>query len=96
MLKPVRKSPVVEPAKSFRFMERVTVAPSRLQHRRMLRGDQTSYFIAETKSTGEAEDPAGDLLCPLERTKPECGKRHCRQYEEARFRRVASVGEFAR
>ena len=60
----------------------------------VLRGDQTLYFVAETKSTGEAQDPAGELLRPIERMKLECGRRHFKQFEEVRFRRVASLGKW--
>ncbi|MCA1779852.1 MAG: hypothetical protein LC637_10840 [Xanthomonadaceae bacterium] len=59
----------------------------------MLKGDTTLYFVAETKSTGSVEDPAGDLLRPIERMKLECGKQHFRQFEEVRFRRVSTLGE---
>jgi len=59
----------------------------------VLRGDQTLYFVAETKSSGEAEDPAGDLLRPIERMKLECGRRHFRQFEEVQFRRVGALRE---
>ena len=61
----------------------------------VLRGDQTLYFVAETKSTGEAQDPAGELLRPIERMKLECGRRHFKQFEEVRFRRVASVKQLS-
>jgi len=59
----------------------------------VLRGDRTLYFVAETKSTGEADDPAGELLRPVERMKFECGRRHFRQFEEVQFRRVARLRE---
>ena len=59
----------------------------------MLKGDKTLYFVAETKSTGDAEDPAGELLRPIERMKLECGRRHFRQFEEVRFQRVGSLRE---
>jgi len=59
----------------------------------VLRGDQTLYFVAETKSTGEAQDPAGELLRPIERMKLECGRRHFKQFEEVQFRRVSSIFE---
>jgi len=59
----------------------------------VLRGDQTLYFVAETKSTGEAQDPAGELLRPIERMKLECGRRHFKQFEEVQFRRVGLVRE---
>jgi len=57
----------------------------------VLNGDKTLYFVAETKSTSEAEDPAGELLRPIERMKLECGRRHFKQFEEVQFRRVPNL-----
>lgn len=62
----------------------------------MLRGDQTLHFAAGIRSTGADKDFAGDLLRPIERKKPECGKRHFRQFEEVRFWHVASLAELVR
>jgi len=62
----------------------------------VFRGDKTLYFVAETKSAGTGEDPASELLRPIERMKFECGKRHFRQFEEIQFRKVATLGELAR
>jgi len=73
------------------FVIETPVGPYNPDWALMLRGDQTLYFVAETKSTGQGEDPAGDLLRPIEHMKLECGRRHFRQFEEVQFRRVGSL-----
>ena len=42
---------------------------------------------------GELEEPACDLLRPIEHMKLECGRRHFTQFEEVRFQRVGSLRE---
>ncbi|QOC22344.1 DEAD/DEAH box helicase family protein [Wenzhouxiangella sp. AB-CW3] len=59
----------------------------------VLRGEDTLYFVAETKGTSEREDPGAELLRPIERMKVKCGKRHFKQFEEVRFRRVKELRE---
>ncbi len=59
----------------------------------VLRGDDTLYFVAETKGSSEREDPGAELLRPIERMKVKCGKRHFEQFEEVQFRRVKALRE---
>ncbi|AFL76152.1 DEAD/DEAH box helicase family protein [Thiocystis violascens] len=56
------------------------------------RNDQILYFVAETKKTG-GDRVQLDLLRPIEDLHIECGKRHFRNFEEVRFRVVASLAE---
>jgi len=57
------------------------------------RGDNTLYFVAETKNTGSSEQVQTDLLRPLEALKIECGKRHFRQFEQLQFKVVRTLEE---
>lgn len=59
----------------------------------VFRGDSTLYFVAETKSASEREDPAGELLRLVERMKLNCGKKHFKQFEEIVFRKAPSLKE---
>src|SRR5206468_573751 len=59
----------------------------------MYQNDNTLYFVAETKDTGDKTGVNLSLLRPLERLKIECGKRHFKQFEEVHFRVVKSLAE---
>lgn len=57
------------------------------------RNDNTLYFVAETKKTGNGGHVQLDLLRPIEELRIECGKRHFKNFEEVRFRVVSSLTE---
>jgi type III restriction enzyme len=57
------------------------------------KNDQTLYFVAETKDTGDKTGVQLTALRPLEQLKIECGKRHFKQFEQVRFKVVKSLGE---
>lgn len=64
------------------------IYPDRFQE-----SNQTLYFVAETKGTGEKTGVQLTALRPLEQLKIECGKRHFKQFEQVRFKVVKSLGE---
>jgi type III restriction enzyme len=55
--------------------------------------NEVLYFVAETKSTGAAEDPAHALLRPLEQLKIDCAKKHFEDFEEVKYKVVAEISE---
>lgn len=57
------------------------------------RNDETLYFVAETKDTGQKVGVAVDLLRPIEQLKIECGRRHFKNFEEVQFKVVKSLEE---
>lgn len=57
------------------------------------RNDETWYFVAETKRTGNGDHVRLDLLRPIEDLRIECGNRHFKNFEEVRFRVVSSLTE---
>ncbi|AKH36880.1 MULTISPECIES: restriction endonuclease [Nitrosomonas] len=55
--------------------------------------DNTLYFVAETKKTGNGDHVQLNLLRPIEELRIECGKRHFENFEEIRFKVVSSLTE---
>jgi type III restriction enzyme len=57
------------------------------------RNDETLYFVAETKRTGEGDHVRRDFLRPIEDLRITCGKRHFENFEQVRFRVVSTLEE---